>query len=162
MRPINNPFAENPDFHCFACSPNNPIGLGLNFYEDGERVCALWRPSWLYEGYRGIIHGGIQGTILDEVASWAVNVKLHTSGVTVQMFTRYLKPLRTEEDSVVAKAEVVSVDGRVATLRAVLENPEGEVFTESEVKYHLFDREAAQKHYGFPKDEKIFLKNEGL
>ena len=157
MRPINNPFVGNSGFRCFACSPSNPVGLHLQFYEDGDWVCADWQPSWQYEGYQGIVHGGIQSTLLDEVASWAVNIKLHTSGVTVQMLTDYLKPLYSNESLVTAKAKVIGLEGRLATLHTVLESPEGNVFTESDVKYHLFDREKAQKRYGFPNDEGIFF-----
>ena len=36
MRKIINPFVELDGFECFGCSPKNPIGMHLEFYEDGD------------------------------------------------------------------------------------------------------------------------------
>ena len=35
-----------------------------------------------FAGFHDILHGGIQATMMDEIASWVVLVKLDTSGVT--------------------------------------------------------------------------------
>ena len=70
-RYINNVFAKD-DYHCFACSPTNEIGLRLHFFEEGDYVQAEWKPSKEYEGYPGTIHGGIQSTLLDEIGAWTL------------------------------------------------------------------------------------------
>jgi acyl-coenzyme A thioesterase PaaI-like protein len=58
---------------CFVCGELNPRGLHLHF-EAGENgvVSARWRPSGEFEGFPGVIHGGIVSTILDEAMSKAV------------------------------------------------------------------------------------------
>ena len=33
---IINPWRNHEGYNCFGCSPDNPIGLHLEFYEDGE------------------------------------------------------------------------------------------------------------------------------
>jgi len=59
--------------HCFACGSRNPCGLRLCFAADGEQgVSAVWRTDKAWEGFRGVIHGGIVSTVLDEAMSKAV------------------------------------------------------------------------------------------
>jgi len=58
---------------CFACGPDNPRGLHLNFQKSkaGEMV-AEWIPEPELEGFQGIVHGGIVSTVLDEAMSKVV------------------------------------------------------------------------------------------
>jgi acyl-coenzyme A thioesterase PaaI-like protein len=58
--------------HCFVCGIENPIGLHLKFYETGpgEVTADLNLPS-TYQGYPGIVHGGIIAAMLDEAAGRA-------------------------------------------------------------------------------------------
>ena len=35
---IINPWCNNPQYHCFGCCPDNPIGLHMEFYEDGDYI----------------------------------------------------------------------------------------------------------------------------
>jgi acyl-coenzyme A thioesterase PaaI-like protein len=58
---------------CFACGSDNSRGLRLHFQrnEDGE-MAAEWIPESELEGFRGIVHGGIVSTVLDEAMSKAV------------------------------------------------------------------------------------------
>ncbi len=58
--------------HCFACGLENPIGLKLTFYQtaEDEVTCDFTAPAD-YEGYPGILHGGVTATILDEAVGRA-------------------------------------------------------------------------------------------
>lgn len=58
--------------HCFVCGVENPIGLHLKFYETGlgEVTADLNLPA-TYQGYPGIVHGGIIAAMLDEAAGRA-------------------------------------------------------------------------------------------
>lgn len=54
--------------HCFVCGRKNPFGLQLNFYETAPgEVTAEYTVSEQYQGYPGIVHGGIVAAMLDEV-----------------------------------------------------------------------------------------------
>ena len=35
---IINPWRNNPQYHCFGCCPDNPIGLHMEFYEEGDYI----------------------------------------------------------------------------------------------------------------------------
>ena len=58
---------------CFVCGQDNPRGLRLLFQDDREgEVSATWTPDSAWEGFRGIVHGGVVSTVLDEAMSKAV------------------------------------------------------------------------------------------
>jgi acyl-coenzyme A thioesterase PaaI-like protein len=58
--------------HCFVCGVENPIGLHLNFYETGPgEVTADINLPPKYQGYPGIVHGGVIAAMLDEAAGRA-------------------------------------------------------------------------------------------
>lgn len=75
LRKIKNPWLHKPGYDCICCSPTNPIGLHLEFWEDGEDVITRWKPSTHYQGWLDTLHGGIQSMLLDEVAGWVVTRK---------------------------------------------------------------------------------------
>src|SRR5437763_16636185 len=51
---------------CFACGHRNESGLKLTFRRDGERIVADYTPAERYQGFPGVLHGGILATMLDE------------------------------------------------------------------------------------------------
>lgn len=82
MRKIRNPFIGKEGYNCFGCSPDNPFGLHMEFYEDGDDVVSYWHPHDHFQGWTGVMHGGILATMIDETAGWVVMRKLQTSGMT--------------------------------------------------------------------------------
>ncbi len=56
---------------CFGCGRNNPIGLKLRFQWDGQAARAEFTPTEHYQGWAGIVHGGIIICMLDEAISYA-------------------------------------------------------------------------------------------
>jgi|GEM_PF-4984457 len=55
---------------CFVCGQDNPHGLRIRFQrnEQGE-VSALWSPAPVWEGFEGIVHGGVVSAVLDTESS---------------------------------------------------------------------------------------------
>ena len=62
-----------PQPGCFVCGQDNPNGLRIRYelQESGE-ITATWTPAPAWEGFRGIVHGGVVSTVLDEAMSKAV------------------------------------------------------------------------------------------
>ena len=57
---------------CFVCGMENPVGLKLRFYETGGgEVAADYEPPDHFQGYPGVLHGGIAASMLDEAAARA-------------------------------------------------------------------------------------------
>ena len=59
--------------HCFVCGLENPFGLKLRFHQtaDGEVTTYHTVPE-NYQGYPGVVHGGIVAAMLDEVLGRAL------------------------------------------------------------------------------------------
>ena len=59
MKKIINPWRNHEGYNCFGCSPDNPLGLHLEFYEDGDYIVSTWHPEHNYQGWVDTMHGGI-------------------------------------------------------------------------------------------------------
>lgn len=57
---------------CFGCGKGNPIGLKLQFVNDGGIARAEFTPGKFHQGWDGITHGGILYTLLDEASGYAI------------------------------------------------------------------------------------------
>lgn len=54
---------------CFICGLENPIGLHLHIYETAPRVVeSVYLAPDHFQGYPGVLHGGIVAAIVDEMA----------------------------------------------------------------------------------------------
>lgn len=102
------------DGRCFACGPENAIGLRLHFERnDGDGVIARTELRPEFQGWQGIAHGGIALSLLDEAMAHAAGAAGHR-GVTASMNARFRKP--------VPLGVPLRVEGRVKwTRRNVLE-----------------------------------------
>src|ERR1035437_994551 len=68
---------------CFGCGELNEAGLHLQLHlEPGRCWTELVIPD-RFEGWEGIVHGGIISTILDEVMSWSL-IERDSWGVTAR------------------------------------------------------------------------------
>ncbi len=55
--------------HCFVCGLHNPFGLQLRFFNSAPgEVSADFTVPEQYQGYPGVVHGGIVAAMLDEIA----------------------------------------------------------------------------------------------
>ena len=58
---------------CFVCGMENPVGLKLRFYQTApDEVTAEYIAPEHFEGYPGVLHGGIIAAILDEISGRAL------------------------------------------------------------------------------------------
>jgi uncharacterized protein (TIGR00369 family) len=153
MRKINNPFIEmasKGEYNCFGCSPANDIGLHLQFWEDEDKVLAKWTPNKRYEGWMGVLHGGIQATLLDEIAAWVVFIKLKTSGVTSEMNINYKKPVYLSKGEISVTGKLIHFEKRLAKLECTLFDGSGESCATANVIYFCFPEKIARAKYNYP------------
>jgi uncharacterized protein (TIGR00369 family) len=147
---IINPYNTLAEHHCFGCSNRNPIGLNLTFELEGERVKTSWIPTKNYQGFENIVHGGIISTLMDEVAAWAVQLLLKTSGVTSELNVKYLKPLRVSKGAVEVSAEIDSVEGKLAHVKTVIKDSDDIICAEGLITYFIFPEAVAKKKFRYP------------
>jgi len=93
--------------NCFACGANNGMGLGLKFYkhEDGTVVGSFFADQ-KFEGYSGIIHGGIIATLLDSVMTHCLLMQ-KIPALTGRLSIKYSTPIQT---GTIVKLEARIVD----------------------------------------------------
>ena len=153
MIKLKNPYADYKEYNCFGCSPTNPLGLKMVFYEEKDEIISTWKPGSNYQGFHDILHGGIQATMMDEIASWVVFMKLDTAGVTYQLKTKYIKPVKISKGSITLKAKLVEQQRRIATIEVRLMDGGGNACSQGWVEYFLLPRIKAKKEMHFPGKE---------
>ena len=58
---------------CFICGLENPVGLHLHIYETEPGIVeTTYLAPQHFQGYPGVLHGGIVGAIIDEVSGRAL------------------------------------------------------------------------------------------
>lgn len=76
---------------CFGCGQNNPIGLRLDFQWDGKTVKAEFTPTKVYQGWPGVVHGGIITSMLDEAMAYAARFE-GMNCLTSKMQIKFKRP----------------------------------------------------------------------
>ena len=155
MRKIINPYDPEKN-KCFGCSPTNPIGLHLTFYEDGEDIVTEWDPEYYMQGYLNVLHGGIQATLHDEIASWTVYTKLETAGVTSKLEISYQKAVYVNKGKITLRSRVLTHEDRLATMYTRLYDGNGNLCSEGKVTYYLYPQKIAIARYNYPGVEAFF------
>ncbi|MGB6422341.1 MAG: PaaI family thioesterase [Anaerolineales bacterium] len=120
-------------YQCFVCGVDNDFGLQLKFYDTGPgEVTAEYEVPDRYQGYPGVVHGGIVAAMLDEVAGRA-----HMGGdpprfmYTARLNIRYRNHVPT---GVLLRmvGRIGKSRGRTATATSVIYGPHGELLAEAE------------------------------
>lgn len=147
MKLLPNPY---PGGGCFFCGPENPIGLKLEFYETGgepkELVCR-WRPDKNYRGLGSVLHGGIQCGLFDEIMGWTTHFFAGHSAVTGQLNTRFLKPVRLDQE-IEVRCHIAETKGREIWLEAEIRDATGQTCTKARGSYVLIPEERFQAIMG--------------
>ena len=115
------------DHGCFGCSPDNPVGLHLDFQPDGEGgVVGRADVPEHFSGWRGVVHGGIVCAMLDEAMAKA-GAAGERRMVTAEMSVRLAKPLPTRTP-VVIRAEVTEERGRLVRTAGEIRGADGQLY----------------------------------
>lgn len=159
-RLISNPFRGTSGYNCFGCSPDNPIGLALRFVEEGDILTATWTPEQNFEGYNNLLHGGIQATLMDEIASWFVYVKMKTAGVTSKLEVRYKQPVYTNRGDITLRATLKSHRRNLVDIDVELLDNQDRLCAKALVQYFTFPEKIAREKFFFPASYDKFFEGE--
>jgi len=128
--------------YCFGCGVNNPIGLKLKFKEEADGISAEYTPDQNFQGWPGLLHGGITATLLDEAMS---NVAYRTGNtcLTAVSTIRIRQPIPVDASLVVyarvtrQRSRLIETDGKVCL-------KDGTVVAEATAKQFVVENGAAQ------------------
>jgi acyl-coenzyme A thioesterase PaaI-like protein len=129
------PMKLGVDNRCFACGSENPIGLKLEFRFEGDDYLTSLEVRPEYQGWTGVMHGGLMATALDEVMArllWEKDVNAITGRLNIRYhqavpigerleirgrITKHRPPAiettaeaRTADGTLVAEARAVSME----------------------------------------------------
>lgn len=107
---------------CFVCGEKNPSGMQLKFAIQGDKYVTEFVVADTYQGFPGIMHGGIISTVLDEVMGRFLWIRGYTA-YTAEMTIRFRRPI-TCGSKVRFEGEIQRITGRrmITSARAVAED----------------------------------------
>ena len=125
---------------CFGCGMNNPIGLKLKFTRDGDTLTTEFTPDKTHQGWPGLLHGGILGSLLYEVMS---NIAYATGKtcLTASINIRLRQPVQVEVPLVISarivrhRKKIIETEGKICL-------KDGTVIAESTAKQFIAENEA--------------------
>jgi uncharacterized protein (TIGR00369 family) len=125
---------------CFVCGEKNPLGLKLRLRTDPDRGESLAEVNFAehFQGWAGIVHGGLVATVLDEAMIYAAGAKGFKC-VTGEMTVRYVQPASTGIPYTL-KGRFVEDQGRIVLAESFLLDSEGEEVARASGKLFKIDR----------------------
>ena len=127
------------DRGCFVCGNQNPAGLQIQLAVDVEDGSASSRVTLdeRFQGWQGVIHGGILATLLDEVAIYACRSQ-GEQFVTVEINVRYRKPVPVAS-LIDLKGQITKKIRKLYTVKSRIEI-NGTLHAEAEVRVMQLDK----------------------
>lgn len=118
--------------HCFVCGLHNPFGLHLTFTNTAEgEVSADLNLGENFQGYPGVIHGGIIAAMLDEACGRAFMTGEEPRFMfTARLETQYRKNVPVGEPLRLV-GQAGPARGRTAKATATITSQAGEVLAEA-------------------------------
>jgi len=128
---------------CFVCGDNNPHGLKVKFFSDGEVAKAEYTAGSDFQGYKDMFHGGILASLLDEVMIKAVIAKGMVV-VTVGMEISFKKPVKIGE-KILLTGKIVEQKKRIILTEGEASLVNGDIVATATGKYFVADEKMKRK-----------------
>jgi acyl-coenzyme A thioesterase PaaI-like protein len=140
--------------YCFVCGTDNPQGLGLKPYIEGDEVvsASFIAPDYLRSFKFGktsntsksILHGGMHCALLDCLSAWAFFALRRKFVATTDFHVQILKPIFTGE-KVFLRAKIISENQTSVIVKGEISNSAQELRTKSKIKYKILSKDALKK-----------------
>jgi len=127
---------ELPHTHsCFVCGESNAAGLRLRLQTDGRIVQTQFSPKPEHTGFKGVMHGGLIATVLDEVMAWACVVRARRFAFCAEFTVRFLQPIPPGEEIIATAELTANRKNRIFETKGDLRNLSGGILAEANGKY---------------------------
>ena len=119
---------------CFACGKENKNGLQLDFCFSEQQKCieTTFLPSDTYQGWKGVLHGGIIATLVDESMAKLAQ-RLGYRVLTASLDIRFKEVAKTS-DSLHVSAEIAKHTKKLLYAKALATRSDGSVIAEADAK----------------------------
>ena len=127
---------ELPHTHsCFVCGESNAVGLRLRFETDGRVVQTRFRPRPEHIGFKGVMHGGLIATVLDEIMVWACAVGTRKFAFCAELKVRFMSPVQPGAEVIASGELSANRKNRIFEAKAALRSLSGATLAEATGKY---------------------------
>ena len=113
---------------CFGCGQTNPIGLKMSFQWDGKTARAEFTPTKFYQGWSGVVHGGIIICILDEAMGYVVLFE-GMNCVTAKMQVK-LRHLASIDEPLIITSSTIKKTRKLVETKATISLKDGTLIAE--------------------------------
>ena len=122
---------------CFACGKENENGLHLDFSfsEQEKRIETTFVPSDIYQGWKGVLHGGIIATLVDESMAKLAQ-RLGFRVLTASLDIRFKSVAKTS-DPLHVSAEIAKHSKKLLYTKAVATRSDGSVIAEAQARFMI-------------------------
>jgi uncharacterized protein (TIGR00369 family) len=125
--------------HCFACGPNEAHGLRIAYHFEGdEELRAALRFDARFQGFDGVVHGGILATCLDDAMANLACLKGERA-LTAELAVRFRRAVVVDEP-VELVAWIEERAGRLLKAAAQIRDAAGVVRAEGSGKFLIAGR----------------------
>jgi uncharacterized protein (TIGR00369 family) len=113
---------------------DNPGGLRLHFHidEENKTLSTEFVPPEIYQGWDGIVHGGILSTLLDEAVA-KLAYELGYDAVTAKLVLTFRKPARVNRPLKVY-GKLDKITSRLIEGSSRIEDAEGKTVAEGQAR----------------------------
>jgi len=130
---------------CFVCGRENPVGLRAQFTSDGRRIYCTYTPRDEYQGYPGVVHGGVLCALLDEtLGRTCFLIGDDNWMVTAKMELRFKAPVPTGKP-LTAIGEIVRDRGRLLESHGEIRLEDGTLAMEANATYIRAPKEVVER-----------------
>lgn len=129
---------------CFVCGEDNTRGMHVRFEAHAEEIVARVKPPAETCGYRTIVHGGIQSTLLDETMGWAPAFVNKRMCVAAELTVRFLARVPVGMPLIV-RGRFIEDKRLFWKCEGSIEDDEGTVYATSRGTYVPLSREESER-----------------
>ena len=120
--------------YCWICGEKNPDGLQLKFdlNKSAKTLQTSFIPAETYQGYDGIVHGGILSALLDEAMA-KLAFELGYNAVTAMLNIRF-KSLAKVKEKLTIRGKITHANRRLVLAKATIHKEDGTLIAEGDSK----------------------------
>jgi uncharacterized protein (TIGR00369 family) len=120
--------------YCWICGEKNKGGLRLKFdlNKTAKTLQTSFIPTETYQGYNGIVHGGILSALLDEAMA-KLAFELGYNAITALLNVRFKSPAKVK-DKLMVRGEIIEVNRRLVLAKATIHREDGTLIAEGDSK----------------------------
>jgi len=120
--------------YCWICGDKNPDGLQLKFdlNKSAKTLQTSFVPTETYQGYDGIVHGGILSALLDEAMA-KLAFELGYNAVTAMLNVRF-KSLAKVKEKLTIRGKITQANRKLVLAKATIHKEDGTLIAEGDSK----------------------------